>query len=113
METSGVGSTAVVSAGSAGGVRLPALGKFVFRLLRTKKDFEAAPCLQGIFLMDLYFACPAAAPWLELPSLEPGVLTSLTFCAGVMMAAAAAQLSNNNLLNLEHNFFAILTLSFT
>lgn len=113
METSGVGSTAVVSAGSAGGVWLPALGKFVFRLLGTKKDFEAAPCLQGIFLMDLYFACPAAAPWLELPSLEPGVLTSLTFCAGVMMAAAAAQLSNNNLLNLEHNFFAILTLSFT
>lgn len=103
----------MVSAGSAGGVRLPALGKFVFRLLGTKKDFEAAPCLQGIFLMDLSFTCPAPAPWLELPSLESGGLTSLTFRAGVMMAAAAAQLSNNNHLNLENNFSAILTLSFT
>lgn len=103
----------MVSAGSAGGVRLPALGKFVFRLLGTKKDFEAAPCLQGIFLMDLSFACPAPAPSLELSSLESGGLTSLTFRAGAMMAAAAAQLSNNNHLNLEHNFSAILTLSFT
>lgn len=103
----------MVSAGSAGGVQLLALGKSVFRLLRTKNDFESAPRLQGIFLMDRSFACPAPAPWVELPSLEPGGLTRLTFSAGVMMAAAAAQLTNNNHLNLENNFFAILTLSST